>query len=129
MVALGNSRSSFLNPATAPVLSIPDLGIPYYLPEVLDRVLELVLQMAACDVGWLAIRSGDFFEIKAYSNCKDCSEERISIEANPLLREIINTGSARLLEKEDAEWSMVPRIGYKELYKHGLLYLLLSGSV
>ncbi len=114
VVALGNSRSSFLNPATAPVLSIPDLGIPYYLPEVLDRVLELVLQMAACDVGWLAIRSGDFFEIKAYSNCKDCSEERISIEANPLLREIINTGSARLLEKEDAEWSMVPRIGYKE---------------
>jgi signal transduction histidine kinase len=114
VVALGNSSRSFLDPASASILSIPDLGIPYYLPEVLDRVLEIVLQTAACKIGWLAIRSGDFFEIRAYSSCESCMGERISIEANPFLGEIINSRQARLVEKTDREWVMVPRTGHTE---------------
>ena len=114
VVALGNSSRSFLDPKTVPVLPIPDLGIPYYVPEVMNRVLELVLQTAGCDMGWIAVRSGDFFEIKAFVNCENCVEERISIEPNPLLREIIDTRQARVVESGDAEWAMVPRMGYKD---------------
>ena len=114
VVALGNSNRSFLDPSSAPVLSIPDLGIPYYLPEVLDRILEMTLQRAACQAGWLAIRSGDFFEIKAMVNHKGLPRERISIEANPLLRELIRTRQGRVVGKDDLEWAMVPHNEQKE---------------
>ena len=69
------------------------------MPEVLDRVLEVVLQTAICENGWLAIRSGDFFIIKANAGCEECQGERINIEANPLMREITNSRQARLVEK------------------------------
>jgi len=114
VVALGNSNRSFLAPVTTPALSIPDLGIPYYAPEVLDRVLEMVLETAACEQGWLAIRAGDFFDVKACANCESSLGERINIEANPFLREIISSLQARLVEKKDLEWAMVPRTGYPE---------------
>ena len=117
VVALGNSSRSFLDTATVPVVTIPDLGVPYFLPEVLDRVLELVLQTAATEAGWLAIRSGDFFEIKAYINCKGCSGERISIDANPLLRDMVKTRQGKMVEKGDVDWAMVPRIGNVESTK------------
>ena len=77
VVALGNSNRSLLATATPPVFSIPDLGIPYYVPEVLDRVLEMVLQTAAFTKGWLAVRSGDFFDIKACAGCINSLGERI----------------------------------------------------
>jgi signal transduction histidine kinase len=117
IVALGNSNRSFMNPAKVPLLSPPDLGIPYYLPEVLNRVLELSLQTAESETGWLAIRSGDFLEIKAYKNCEGRPGERISVDANPLLREIIQNRQARLVEKENVEWAMIPRIGFTESAK------------
>ncbi len=114
VVAIGNSKRSLLDPPNVPILSLPDLGIPYFLPEVLDRVLELVLQTAASKSGWLAIRAGDFFEIKAHQNCENCAGERISIDANPLLREIVKTRQARLVERGEIEWAMVPRTGFKK---------------
>ena len=112
VVALGNSSHSLLDTATNPVLDNFDLGIPYHLPQALDRVLELVLRAAVCETGWLAIRSGDYFEIRAQLCCEGCSEARISIEANPLLREIIKTRRARVVEKGNTEWAMVPRPGF-----------------
>jgi len=115
VVALGNSARSLLAPATPPVFSIPDLGIPYYVPEVLDRVLEMVLQTAGFKQGWLAVRSGDFFDVKACTGCENSLGERINIEANPLLREIINSLQARLVEKGGLEWAMAPRTGYTEM--------------
>jgi two-component system, NtrC family, sensor kinase len=114
VVALGNSGLSLFNPTTGPVLTIPDLGVPYYLPEVLDRVLGLVLQMATSKIGWLAIRSGDYFEVKAQLNCTGTSGERISIDSNPLLREIVKTRQVKQVGKDDIQWAMVPRAGYKE---------------
>jgi signal transduction histidine kinase len=113
VVAMGNPSRSFLDPSIDPILSNIDLGIPYHLPEALDRILELVLRTAGCKRGWLAIRSGDFFEIRAYRECEDCADIRISIEANPLLRDIIKTCKGRIVEKENAEWAMVPRMGFK----------------
>jgi len=111
VVALGNSTRSFLNQATPPVLSFPDLGIPYYVPEVLNRVLEMVLQTADSKHGWLAIRKGNFFDVKACESCECNLGERINIEANPLLREITISLQAQLMEKGDPEWAMVPRTG------------------
>ena len=110
VVALGASGGKLVSTAP-PVYSIPDLGIPYYLPEVLDRVLEMVLKSATAKLGWLAVRSGDFFEIKAISNTEAALGERISIEANPLLREIINSRQIHHVDKKDMEWAMVPRSG------------------
>ncbi len=70
VVAMGNPSRSFLDPSIDPILSNIDLGIPYHLPEALDRILELVLRTAGCKTGWLAIRSGDFFEIKGLSRMR-----------------------------------------------------------
>jgi two-component system, NtrC family, sensor kinase len=112
-VALGNSNRSLLDPTTNSVLDNVDLGIPYHLPQALDRVLELILKGAACETGWLAIRSGDYFEVRAQLCCEGCSDVRISIEANPLLREITKTRRARIVEKNNLEWAMVPRTGFK----------------
>jgi signal transduction histidine kinase len=114
VVALGNSNRSFLDQATPPVLYTPDLGIPYYVPEALDRVLEMVLHTADCAQGWLAIRKGDYFDIKACARCESNLGERINIEANPLLREINHSLQERLVEKGDPEWAMVPRSGITE---------------
>ena len=113
VVALGNSGRSLLDPTTNPVLDNIDLDIPYHLPQAMDRVLDLVLKAAACNTGWLAIRSGDYFEIRAQLGCEGYSDVRISIEANPLLREIIKTRKVRVVEKENIEWAMVPRTGLK----------------
>jgi signal transduction histidine kinase len=111
VIALGNSNRSFLDQATAPVLSIPDLGIPYYVPEALDSVLEMVIKTADCDQGWLAIRKGNYFEIKACANCESNLEKRISIRTNPLLREINQSLQERLVEKGDPDWAMIPSTG------------------
>jgi signal transduction histidine kinase len=111
VVALGNSSRSFYDPVTA---SSP-LNIeifPYHLPNALDRILSFIMQATICKGGWLAIRSGDYFEIKVSSNCTDCRDTRLSIEANPLLREVIQTRQVRFYRKGDADWAMIPRIGF-----------------
>ncbi len=128
VVALGNPSRSFLELSSDPVLSDTDLGIPYHMPEALDRMLELVLNKAGCNSGWLAVRSGDYFEIKAYQNCEDCSDIRISIEANPLLREVVKSCKVRVVEKEEAEWAMVPRLGYKATYQKWIAVPLVIGA-
>jgi signal transduction histidine kinase len=112
VVAMGNSSCSLLEPNTVPVLANVEPDSPYRLPEALDHILELILSSAACEVGWLAVRSGDYFEIKAHSGCDGCSGVRISIEANPLLQEIVKTHQARVVEDGGAEWATVPRMGF-----------------
>jgi two-component system, NtrC family, sensor kinase len=111
-VAWGKTSNSLLDPTTSPVMTLPDLGVPYFLPEVLDRVLELICQTAECESGWMAIRSGDHLDIKAQKNCLDFKEERISIDANPLLREIVRTRQGKMVGQMDMDWAMVPRIGF-----------------
>ncbi len=111
VVALGNSGRSFFDPATAPVPLNIDL-VPYHLPRALDRILGLIMQTATFQGGWLAIRSGDYLEIKVHSNCVDCQDTRLSIDANPLLRELIQFRQARSVRKGDAEWAMTPRLGF-----------------
>jgi len=128
VVAMGNSNRSLLEPPNVPFLAIPDLGIPYFLPEVLVRVLELVLRTAACQAGWLAIRAGDFFEIQASQGCENCTGVRISIDSNPLLRELVKSRQARLLERSDIEWAMIPRAGFKKSAKTWAALPLIIGQ-
>jgi signal transduction histidine kinase len=111
VVALGNSGRSFFDLATAPVPLNIDL-VPYHLPRALDRILSLITQTTTCQGGWLAVRSGDYLEIKVHSNCMECQDTRLPIDANPLLRELIQSRQARIVRKNDAEWAMTPRLGF-----------------
>jgi two-component system, NtrC family, sensor kinase len=128
VVAVGNSSRPLLDPSSDQILSNSDLGIPYHLPEALDRILDFILRKAGCKAGWLAIRSGDYFEVKACRDCNDDVDTRISIEANPLLHEIIKTRQGRIVYEADAEWALVPRIGHKPLEKSWAAFPLIIGS-
>jgi signal transduction histidine kinase len=112
VIALGNSASSFFDLPTAPIPLKIEL-VPYYLPSSLDRILNLITQTTMCQGGWLAIRSGDYLEIKVHSISDEYKDTRLSIEANPLLREIIKSRQARIVRKYDAEWTMTPRLGFE----------------
>jgi signal transduction histidine kinase len=111
VIALGYSSRSFLDPVTAPVPLNIDL-VPYHLPRALDRILGIIMQATTYQGGWLAVRSGDYLEIKVHSNCADCQDTRLSIDANPLLRELIQSRQAQIVREKDAEWAMTPRLGF-----------------
>jgi two-component system, NtrC family, sensor kinase len=113
-VAWGKTNPSFLDSSNGSSPNIVDLGIPYHLPEVLDRVMELVFQTIDCESGWLAVCSGDYLEIRAQKCCNDSLGDRISIEGNPLLRSIVKTQQGRIVSHFEVEWAMVPRLGFTE---------------
>ena len=113
VLAMGNSTHTTPNLKKIPDITDIEFEIPYHLPEALDHILGMVLKTVACDSGWLAIRSGDYFEIRAHSGCDDCSGVRISIESSPLLQEISKTRQAQVIEKGDTEWERIPLSGLK----------------
>ncbi len=88
-------------------------GIPYDLPKALDRALRGVLREIPCQGGWLAIRSGDFLEVRAQSGCPECQGSQISLDANPLLRSISQKRSGAMVLAETSDWAMTPRTGFK----------------
>ncbi|MBI4730753.1 MAG: GAF domain-containing protein, partial [Chloroflexi bacterium] len=114
VIAYGDFSRPFLHRASAPVSTTPGpgMGIPSHSPEALNQALALVSQPVGSLGGWLAIRSGDYLDIKVFSSGLDGNERRISIEANPLLREIMQDRCPRLVGKRDVEWAMVPRAGF-----------------
>jgi len=77
---------------------------------------------------WLAIRAGDFFDVKACANCESSLGERINIERIRSCGEIISSLQARLVEKKDLEWAMVPRTGYPENTRNWAGLHWLSGN-
>jgi signal transduction histidine kinase len=110
-LVIGDPGRLFLTPAPIPELLNIE-SVAYHLPRALDRILDIILQTGSYQGGWLAIRSGDFLEIKAYLNCVDCQDMRLPVEANPLLRGLIQSRQARIVRKNDAEWVMTPRLGF-----------------
>lgn len=88
-------------------------GIPYDLPQALDRVLRGVLQEIPCQGGWLSIRSGDFLEVRAQVGCPDCQGNRLPLDANPLLRSIAQKRTGVMVTAGKSEWAMVPRTGFR----------------
>lgn len=113
VVALGDYFRPMLKSAPAAGSPAGAFGISYHLPEALNQALSIVLQSVGIPAGWLAVRSGDFLEVQVCSNCQQIQERRISIEANPLLREVVQERKARQVEKTEADWAMVPRIGFR----------------
>jgi signal transduction histidine kinase len=126
-VALGNSRllAYDLETATAP-LDID--SVPYYLPRAMDNILEIILKTVDCQGGWLAVRSGDYLEIKAHSSGPDYLDKRLSISGNPLLREIIQFRKAHSVKKNDYEWRMAPRLGFDSATKVWYAFPLIIGK-
>jgi len=110
-VALGHSDSSPYDLATEPFPFNSDI-VPFYLPQALDRLLEVLMQASECQAGWLAGRSGDFLEIKAHIPGSDLVEKRLTISGNPVLEEIIQTRKIRSIEKTDPLWKRLPRLGF-----------------
>ncbi len=115
VTASGDYGPSFLNRVSAPasVASWPGTGIPSHSPEALSQALTLVMQSVGSSTGWLAVRSGDHLDVKVFSSGLESKERRISIEANPLLRQIVQERRPRLVEKRDVDWAMVPRLGFR----------------
>ncbi len=108
-VALGHSESSPYD-LTAWELSFHSDIVPFYLPRALDRLLEVLLRASECPGGWLAVRSGDFLEIKAHLPGTEMVEKRLSISENPVLQEIIQTRGIRTIKKTDPLWKTLPRL-------------------
>ncbi len=127
-VALGSFNSMFLAQQTSPVLFQPDMGTSNFVPETLDRILRMVLRAADCKQGWLSIRTGNFLKIKSCANCESNLGEQISIEANPLLREMNNKLQACLVEKGNPEWANIPRNGMNGTAQIWAALPLLSGQ-
>jgi signal transduction histidine kinase len=90
----------------------PETRIPFHAPEALGQALELIASSCGSVAGWLAIRSGDYLELKTTLNRPAGKIDRISIEANPILRQIFEQKRSTIVMKNDVDWAMVPRAGY-----------------
>ncbi|MEZ0395191.1 MAG: GAF domain-containing protein [Anaerolineales bacterium] len=113
LVALGGGW-----PSSAPAAGAGEAlewmsSIPYDLPKAFDRALRGVLREIPCQGGWLAIRSGDFLEVRAQVGCPEGLGNRISLDANPLLRSISQKRSGVMVLAETSDWAMVPRMGFR----------------
>ncbi len=128
VVALGNSEQAIFPLPPAREAGEFDLHIPYYFPKALDQILDAVLTAINYQEGWLAIRSGDVFEIKAAANHDDAVGKRLAIEANPLLREISHSHPVRSITRGELEWAMVPRPGLRQSTRHWIGLPLVIGQ-
>lgn len=109
VVALGGYSQPLLDLAPAPGLTGTGLGAGFHLPDALDRMLDSLLKAVGSPAGWMAIRSGDFLEIKACAGCANNRPGRISIETNSLLREIVQEKRGRVVAKGEPAWGLAPR--------------------
>ncbi len=109
VVALGGYPQPLLDlaPASGPMGA--GLGAGFHLPDALDRMLDSLLQAVGSPAGWMAIRSGDYLEVKACAGCANYRPGRISIETNSLLREIVQEKRGRVVAKGEPAWALVPR--------------------
>jgi signal transduction histidine kinase len=110
-VAEGTLGNSFYDQETLPANFEAKL-VPYHLPRTLDRILEIIVEKAESQGGWLAVRSGDYLIIKAQTNGSKYFDQRLSISQNPLLQEIIQYRKPRIVKKSDSMWEAVPRIEF-----------------
>jgi signal transduction histidine kinase len=108
VVALGGYSQPLLDLTPASGLTDVGLGAGFHLPDALDRMLDSLLTTVGSPAGWMAIRSGDFLEIKACAGCANNQTARISIESNSLLREIVQEKRGRVVAKGEPAWALAP---------------------
>lgn len=126
-VALGDSGSPAFDLASAESPLNVDL-IPYYLPSALDSILGIIVKTVECQGGWLAIRSGDYLEIKAHTEGSDYLDRRLLISGNPVLTEILKFRKTCLVKKNDPEWAIVPHLGFVVATKAWNAFPLVIGT-
>jgi signal transduction histidine kinase len=105
-------------PEVSPVVSntlVPAIqeGVPFDLPDALDRMLALVAQQVPCQGAWLAIRRGDVLEIQSHWRAPQSKGVTLGIESNALLLEISKTRQAIRKERGKPGWASVPKTGIK----------------
>ncbi len=127
VVSIGTSGRSYYDPYADSQVSGFDI-FPYHQSNALNKILNMFLQTANCQGGWLAVRSGDYLEIKVQSNCDDCQNTRLSIDANPLLRELMRTKQLGIYHKGDPDWVMVPPMGFSKTTRTWIALPLIIGQ-
>lgn len=111
-----NSESAQTNGKIKPEIaqSLRQSGISSFSPNILEKALTLVVDAADHASGWLAIRSGDTMDIKACTRDLPRVAQPLLVDLNPVLLELVESGSPKLITSGTKEWGSIPRHGYKE---------------
>ena len=101
--------------SVAASLLVPDLDSenPYDLPRALDRALASFVRLVSVQGGWLAVRRGEFLEVRAQWDAPSCSNLVLSIESNTLLSLMQRNLTPIVVNRGDQLWSEIPHKGLK----------------
>ena len=106
--------SSALSSVAASLL-IPDLNSesPYDLPRALDRALTSFVRLVSVQGGWLAVRRGDYLDVRAQWNAPSCADLSLSIDNHTLLRRMSSNLTPIVVHRDDELWPQIPHKGLK----------------
>lgn len=80
-----------------------------YLPDALDRLLDVFLTSLGCQAGWFSILAGEVLEVRA---CKHCSEGQtlpLRLKMTPFWRHLLEAGRAIVVLPGQPEWNDLPK--------------------
>lgn len=77
----------------------------------LEHLLGAIRQVVPYQGAWLAVRSGDVLDIRAWVDCLESDQRQISLDASPLLRRVRQTRAGVQVDRATPEWTLVPTIG------------------
>jgi signal transduction histidine kinase len=105
-------------PEVSPVVTdtlVPAIqeGVPFDLPDALDRMLALIAQQVPCQGAWLAIRRGDVLEIQSHWRSPQCKGITLGIESNEILQGLSKTLKGISIERGKKGWEKIPKVGIK----------------
>lgn len=84
--------------------------ISYYLPNVLERILGIMVRYVPPQAGWLAIHSGEQLTVKAHWKSPQSLGQVYSLDAFPVLRRVAQRREGVILDREQPEWESLPGV-------------------
>ena len=119
-----------VEPRTVDNNFLPDIQteLSYDMPRALDRVLANFVRLVNPQGAWLAIRRGDTLDIVSQFNDASRTDLSLSIDSNPLLRQINRTHAEVAVKKEQAEWDQIPHVAVKPNTKTWCCFPLIVGQ-
>jgi signal transduction histidine kinase len=84
--------------------------ISYYLPNVLERILGIMVKYIPPQGGWLAIHSGEQLTVKAHWMSPQCFGQAYSMDAYPVLRRVAQHREGVVIERDQPEWESLPGV-------------------
>lgn len=87
---------------------------PYDPPQVLTRLLAMLLAEVPCQGAWLGILRGDRLTVEAQVNCVACSDAPLDLGENELLRRLVREGATQSFVRGQPEWDLLPRAGLRD---------------